>query len=154
MLLGAFLTQSTIRGLGEHQKQFTIRYAPASLIMRAPQSSSMFICYQSLHRANQTGLNFGLEPYSCPRGTRTSSTYPRQASSSPSPRQNTCPPNGFWEFDAVRRQVGCFVQPRVIIAQTHTHLPITPLPHLLPPFPKMPFVVSDPEVGYVNKNLP
>lgn len=45
---------------------------------------------------------------------------------SPSPRQNTCPPNSFWEFDAVRQQVRCFVQPCYHCTRPHIHLPITP----------------------------
>lgn len=52
ILLRASLTHSTMRGLSGQQKQFTIRFSPTSLPRRAPHTSSMFICYQSIHQTN------------------------------------------------------------------------------------------------------
>lgn len=113
---------SIIRGLGRLQRMFIHRSAPASPPRRDPQASSVFICYQHLHWTNKTGLNFGLEPYSCPRHRRQAPLTPLgPPSPQPMPEHVS---SGHWEFDAVRQQVGCFAQPRVAIV--YTHKPICP----------------------------
>lgn len=63
----------------------------------------MFTCYQRLQQTNLTCFNFGLAPYSCPKGDRASSTFPNQAPHVPQPTPKHVSPQqllGIWCSEA------------------------------------------------------
>lgn len=104
-------------------------------------------------------LTLVLSHIPAPGAARQAPLTPARPLSPPSPCQNTCPPSGFWEFEAAGRMF--FSAKSYHCTHPHTHLPVTPIPipcppppYVLPQRPKMLFIVSDPEVCYVNKKLP
>lgn len=86
-----------------------------------PKPHLRLFVISAFNRQIKRALTLVLRHIPAPRVTGQDPLSPIRPLMSLSPRQNTCLHNSFWEFDAVKQPVRCFVTP-------HLRLPAHPPP--------------------------